>query len=68
MSNNRSYGGPAWWDEMANVATEQHCVFSADWYRSMRDQYVARFPNADRRSLDNMNSFVIHAERAESGS
>jgi hypothetical protein len=39
-----------------------HDRFSRDWYASMRDQYLAQFPNADQRSKDNMNMFVERAK------
>jgi hypothetical protein len=52
---------------MARVADVDHDRFSAAWYRSMRDQYRAQFPNADARSLENMDSFAAQAERRESG-
>lgn len=57
-----------WWDELAaNANAAGHALHSADWYRSMRDQYLARFPDADERSKSNMRSFVEQAEARETG-
>ncbi len=58
--------GPAWWDEMARTASAAgHDPFSVAWYTSMRDQYVVAFPEADQRSLENMNSFINWAARRD---
>ena len=51
-----------WWDEMAVVADEEHVRFSRGWYAAMRDMYVERFPDADARSLQNMNDLVEWAK------
>jgi hypothetical protein len=55
-----------WWDDLAAIAEAAGCDrHSAAWYRSMRDQYLERFPHADERSKDNMRMFVKHAEAKE---
>lgn len=56
----------SWWAEMAqSVEDSGHAAFSAAWYAAMRDLYRERFPNADARSLQNMDLFVEWAEAAE---
>lgn len=55
--------GPQWWDDMAREANARGLdPWSRDWYAAMRDMYLERFPNADQRSIDNMNMFVERAK------
>lgn len=57
---------PDWWHAMAReVEAAGRDKWSASWYAAMRDLYIERFPEADARSLENMRSFVAHAEARE---
>lgn len=40
-------------------------TFSAAWYRAWRDAHLAKYPNSDRRTRLNLDSFVQEAEARE---
>lgn len=46
--------------ELAELPT-----FSAAWYRRWRDLHLARYPDADRSTRDNLDMFVEMAEERE---
>lgn len=59
--------GPQWWVELETLANEQADRHTAAWWEVMRDEYLARFPNADETSVENMHSFVAWARQREQG-
>lgn len=40
-------------------------LFSAEWYRQWRKAHLAMFPNCDRITRDNLDTFVAEAEARE---
>jgi len=55
------------WADLAPAGDDAPDVHTAAWWRHVRDAYVARYPSADRRSLDNLDDIVRDAERREKG-
>jgi hypothetical protein len=56
-----------WWDDMARtVEAAGHDRHSASWHAAMRDLHAERFPQADKRSRDNMRLIAEWAAARES--
>jgi hypothetical protein len=40
-------------------------TFSAEWYRQWRESHLKMFPWSDQQTRDNLDSFVLEAEKRE---
>lgn len=56
---------PEWWYELAAVADETADRFSAAWYERFRVLHAERFPDADRRTRDNLAQMARSAALRE---
>lgn len=52
-----------YWDTEAEFPQLRlHRTFSAAWYRLWRDLHLAKYPNVDQATRDNLDMFVRIAE------